>query len=219
MLHLTTLVCYDLNNLLLNKLLSCIYDFYKVYSLRDQNTGIYIFPLKKSENCYLHEQAPATFLIFAGCDWAGSPVWRFEACHGLAGVSATQQEGDKKVVFGGRRRKKSQHIKNKSTEGSSGSSLSRPRRLTGQRSETAGRTYLVPITLVHRRRLPKPIAPHQKTHIQAMREESQFKVTQDNNNWLSRCLGFCICSFHFLAEFLMVRPFFFFLVKTHLTVV
>lgn len=100
--------------------------------------------------------------MFAGCDWADSPAWRFETCHGFTGVSATQQEEDKKGGFGGRR-KKSQRIKNKSTEGSSSSSsLSRPRRLKGQRSETAGRTYLVPPTLVHWRRLPKPIAPNQK---------------------------------------------------------
>lgn len=52
-----------------------------------------------------------------------------------------------------------------------------------------------------------------------MREESQFKVMQDNNNWLSRCLGFRSRSFHLLAEFPMDRPvFIFFLVKTRLTV-
>lgn len=193
---------------------------YKVYSLRDQNTGIYIFPLKKSENCYLHEQAPATFLIFAGCDWAGSPVWRFEACHGRAGVSATQQEGDKKVVFGGRRRKKSQHIKNKSTEGSSGSSLSRPRRLTGQRSETAGRTYLVPITLVHRRRLPKPIAPHQKSTYRRCARKVNSKLCKIITTGSADVLASASVLSIFWQNSWWLDPFFFFfLVKTHLTVV
>lgn len=61
-------------------------------------------------------------------------VGEFEAC--FTRVLATQQEGDKKGDFGGRK-KNPQSIKHKSTGGSI-SSLSEPRRLKGQRSETAG---------------------------------------------------------------------------------
>lgn len=133
-----------------------------------------------------------------------------------------QQHSRKKIKnggggCGGRRKKTSQRIKNKSTEGSSSSSssLSRPRRLKGQRSETAGPTYLVSLTLVQ---VAKADLAKSKTHVHTTREESQFKVTQDNNNWLSRCLGFGSRSFRLLAEFLRVIPLLFFiLVKTSIS--
>lgn len=94
------------------------------------------------------------FCMFSGFNKAAFSylTWcrGFEACPCFSGVSATQQEEDKKGGLEGGK-KKSQRIKNKST-GRSTSSLSEPRRLKGQWSWTASSTYLMPLTLVHQRR-------------------------------------------------------------------
>lgn len=98
-------------------------------------------------SCKFHVFSGFNKAVFSYLTWCGG----FEACLCFSGVSVTQQEEDKKGGLERGKKKKSQHIKTKSTGGST-SSLSELRRLKGQWSWTASSTYLMPLTLVHQRR-------------------------------------------------------------------